>query len=65
QRGAFAIEFFAAMRARLAAAQAEGRKPSPGLGLVMGEDARTKMANLVAALEGGILAPVELLLRLG
>ncbi|TGQ94112.1 methyltransferase domain-containing protein [Mesorhizobium sp. M8A.F.Ca.ET.208.01.1.1] len=65
QRGAFAIEFFAAMRARLAAAQAEGRKPSPGLGLVMGEDARTKMANLIAALEGGILAPVELLLRLG
>ncbi|AZO53958.1 MULTISPECIES: methyltransferase domain-containing protein [unclassified Mesorhizobium] len=65
QRGAFAVEFFSAMRARLAAAQAEGRKPSPGLGLVMGEDARTKMANLVAALEGGILAPVELLLRLG
>ncbi|RUX03241.1 MULTISPECIES: methyltransferase domain-containing protein [unclassified Mesorhizobium] len=64
-RGAFAVEFFAAMRARLAAAQAEGRKPSPGLGLVMGEDARTKMANLIAALEGGILAPVELLLRLG
>ncbi|RWE30458.1 MAG: methyltransferase domain-containing protein [Mesorhizobium sp.] len=64
-RGAFAVEFFAAMRARLAAAQAEGRKPSPGLGLVMGEAARTKMANLIAALEGGILAPVELLLRLG
>ncbi|TGQ69771.1 methyltransferase domain-containing protein [Mesorhizobium sp. M00.F.Ca.ET.186.01.1.1] len=64
-RGAFAVEFFAAMRARMAAAEAEGRKPSPGLGLVMGEDARTKMANLIAALEGGILAPVELLLRLG
>ncbi|TPM38258.1 methyltransferase domain-containing protein [Mesorhizobium sp. B2-3-4] len=64
-RGAFAIEFFAAMRARLAAAQATGKKPSPGLGLVMGDDARTKMTHLVAALEGGILAPVELILRLG
>lgn len=65
QRGAFAVEFFAAIRARMAAAQAEGKKPPPGVGLVMGEDARTKIANLTAALEGGILAPVELLLRLG
>lgn len=64
-RGAFAVEFFAAMRARMAAAQAEGKKPPPGVGLVMGEDARTKIANLTAALEGGILAPVELILRLG
>ncbi|UVK46161.1 methyltransferase domain-containing protein [Mesorhizobium sp. AR07] len=64
-RGAFAIEFFATMRARMAAAQAEGKKPPPGVGLIMGEDARTKIANLTAALEGGILAPVELLLRLG
>jgi MPBQ/MSBQ methyltransferase len=64
-RGAFAIEFFATLRARLVAAQAQGRKPPPGVGLIMGEDARTKIANLTAALEGGILAPVELLLRLG
>lgn len=63
-RGAFAIEFFATLRARMAAAQTEGKKP-PGVGLIMGEDARTKIANLTAALEGGILAPVELLLRLG
>ncbi|BAV46285.1 type 11 methyltransferase [Mesorhizobium loti] len=65
QRGAFAVEFFAAIRARMAAAQAEGKTPPPGVGLVMGEDARTKIANITAALEGGILAPVELLLRLG
>ncbi|MGX5827641.1 class I SAM-dependent methyltransferase [Mesorhizobium sp. 43Arga] len=65
RRGAFAVEFFAAMRARMAAAQAEGKKPPPGVGLVMGEDARAKIANITAALEGGILAPVELLLRLG
>ena len=65
RRGAFAVEFFAATRARMAAAQAEGKKPPPGVGLVMGEDAHTKIANVTAALEGGILAPVELLLRLG
>ena len=65
RRGAFAVEFFAATRARMAAAQAEGKKPPPGVGLVMGEDAHTKIANVTAALEGGILAPVELLLRFG
>lgn len=64
-RGAFAVEFFATMRVRMAAAQAEGRKPPPGVGLVMGENARIKIANLTAALEGGILAPVELILHLG
>ncbi|TRC94583.1 methyltransferase domain-containing protein [Mesorhizobium sp. WSM4303] len=64
-RGAFAIDFFATIRARMAAAQAEGKKPPPGVNLIMGENARTKIANLTAALEGGILAPVELLLRLG
>jgi MPBQ/MSBQ methyltransferase len=64
-RGTFAIEFFATIRARMAAAQAEGKKPPPGVNLIMGEHARTKVANLTAALEGGILAPVELLLRLG
>ncbi|WP_137931986.1 class I SAM-dependent methyltransferase [Mesorhizobium comanense] len=64
-RGAFAVEFFATMRARMAAAQAEGKKPPPGVNLIMGENARTKIANLTAALEGGILAPVELILRLG
>lgn len=64
-RGAFAIEFFATMRERMAAAQADGKKSPPGVGLIMGDQARTKIANLTAALEGGILAPVELLLRLG
>ncbi|MER9745276.1 methyltransferase domain-containing protein [Mesorhizobium sp. M0187] len=64
-RGAFAIEFFDTIRARMAAAQAEGKKPPPGVNLIMGENAGTKIANLTPALEGGILAPVEMLLRLG
>ncbi|MER9357336.1 MULTISPECIES: methyltransferase domain-containing protein [unclassified Mesorhizobium] len=64
-RGAFAIEFFDTIRARMAAAQAEGKKPPPGVNLIMGENAGTKIANLTPALKGGILAPVEMLLRLG
>ncbi|ESZ42231.1 methyltransferase domain-containing protein [Mesorhizobium sp. L2C066B000] len=63
-RGAFAIEFFDTIRARMAAAQAEGKKPPPGVNLIMGENAGTKIANLTPALKGGILAPVEMLLRL-
>lgn len=63
-RGPFAIEFFAAMRARAAAAVAAGRPPPPGIGLVMGSDAPIKLANLTAALESGTLAPVEMILRL-
>ncbi|ESY42257.1 class I SAM-dependent methyltransferase [Mesorhizobium sp. RSR380A] len=64
-RGAFAIEFFDTIRARMAAAQAEGKKPPPGVNLIMGENAGNKIANLTPALKGGILAPVEMLLRLG
>ncbi|ESZ71958.1 SAM-dependent methlyltransferase [Mesorhizobium sp. L103C119B0] len=64
-RGAFAIEFFDTIRARMAAAQAEGKKPPPGVNLIMGENAGTKIGNLTPALKGGILAPVEMLLRLG
>ncbi|ESY05479.1 methyltransferase domain-containing protein [Mesorhizobium sp. C386A] len=64
-RGAFAIEFFDTIRARMAAAQAEGKKPPPGVNLIMGENAGTKIANLTPALKSGILAPVEMLFRLG
>ena len=56
------LEFFAAMRAR--AAQAGGPPPL-GLHLVMGEDAATKLADLVDALERGVLAPVELVAHAG
>lgn len=42
-----------------------GRLQRYATDVAMGEDAHTKIANVTAALEGGILAPVELLLRLG
>jgi hypothetical protein len=64
ERGRFAVEFFAGMREGAAAAIAEGRRPPPGIALIMGSDAPTKIANLTAALEAGILAPTELILRL-
>ncbi len=54
-RADFAREFFGAMRARLAAA---GR-PALGLHVVMGEDAPRRVANLVRALEQGLVAPFE------
>lgn len=64
-RGEFARQFFATMRARMAAAAAEGKAPPAGIGLVMGADAPLKIANLVGAIENGILAPVEMILRRG
>lgn len=63
-RGAFAMEFFATVRARVEAAKAAGETPPPGVGLVMGGDAPSKIANVIAALQAGILAPTEMILRL-
>jgi ubiquinone/menaquinone biosynthesis C-methylase UbiE len=58
----FAIEFFKTMRSRLAQA---GGPPPLGLHIVMGNDAGTKIANLVAGLEAGAVAPVEIIARRG
>jgi hypothetical protein len=44
-------------------AAAKGATPPPGLPLVMGENAAGKIANLTAALQAGVLAPVEMILR--
>jgi len=57
-RREFALEFFAAIRARGAAL---GGPPPLGLHLVMGSDAQQKIANIVDALAAGILAPVEII----
>ena len=59
-RRAFAIDFFRAMRARMAQA---GGPPPLGLHLVMGPDAGTKIANMMANIERGSIAPVELVAR--
>ncbi len=57
-RGAFAAEFFTAMRERTASASGP---PPLGLHVIMGPDASTKVANMIAAITSGTLAPVELI----
>jgi ubiquinone/menaquinone biosynthesis C-methylase UbiE len=59
-RREFAIEFFRTLRARLAQA---GGPPPVGLHLVMGSDAATKIGNMMANIEAGSIAPVELVAR--
>lgn len=56
----FAIEFFRALRVRMAQA---GGPPPLGLHLVMGPDAATKIGNMIANIEAGSIAPVELIAR--
>lgn len=58
-RGEMGLAFFRRMRARIA----ESGPPPIGLHLTMGPDGPAKMANLIAALEGGIVAPVEMVSR--
>ena len=59
ERRAFAIEFFKRMQARVA----ESGLPPLGLHIVMGADFRDKVRNLVANLENGLLAPIEMICR--
>lgn len=59
-RRAFALDFFETMRARNAAA---GGPPPLGGHLVMGENAKVKVANLVENLQAGRVAPCEIIAR--
>jgi ubiquinone/menaquinone biosynthesis C-methylase UbiE len=58
-RADFALEFFRAMQARLAA---QGRSPL-GLHILFGEDAAQKSANMIRNLEHGLIAPTEMIAR--
>jgi len=57
ERGSFARDFFAKLSASLAGSAA----PPVGLGLLMGGDAPVKVANMVAAVGAGHIAPVEMI----
>jgi ubiquinone/menaquinone biosynthesis C-methylase UbiE len=59
-RGEFAIEFFRQVRARMAAS---GGPPPIGLHLLLGSSAEAKVRNMMANLERGTIAPVELICR--
>lgn len=54
----FAIAFFDALRTRMAAA---GGPPPLGLHLVMGDETPAKVANMVANVNCGAIAPVEII----
>lgn len=54
-----ALDFFARVRARLAASG----PPPLGLHVLMGADAPVKIANVVALLDAGTIAPVEMIAR--
>ena len=58
-RGKYAVEFFHAMRARIVA---QGT-PALGIHIVMGKDFQDKTGNLLANLERGLIAPVEMIGR--
>ena len=53
----FAQDFFAALQERIAR---EGGPAPLGLHLIMGPDARVKIANMVRAVSDGLLAPTEM-----
>ena len=55
----FALTTFAEMRARAA----QGRTPPLGLHIVMGSSAPQKVANMMAGIERGLIAPVEMIAR--
>jgi ubiquinone/menaquinone biosynthesis C-methylase UbiE len=61
-RRQFAIDFFREMRSRMGTPNPEGRPPLD-LRLLMGPDTQVKVANLVAALEAGLVSPTEMIAR--
>jgi len=61
----FAIEFFATVRARMAAAQADGKSLHPASAFIMARTPAQRSPISPPRLKAAILAPVELLLRLG
>lgn len=58
-RADVALNFFRAMQAKVAASG----PPAVGLHIVMGASAPQKVANMVALLEAGTIAPVEMICR--
>jgi len=59
ERRAYALEFFAKTKARIA----ETGVPPLGTHIVIGPDFQQKLANLVAVIERGVIAPVEMIAR--
>jgi hypothetical protein len=60
-RHEFAISFFRELRSRIAQSGA----PPLGLHLLMGATTPQKLANMVRALEAGLISPTEIICRAG
>ncbi len=60
ERRTFALDFFAGMKARMASAEGP---PALGLHVLMGMNTGAKMQNIIANIEAGLIAPVELIAR--
>ncbi len=58
ERGDFAIEFFENMKRSMAETTAD---PALGLHVLMGDDAKTKVANVLISIKEGSIAPVEII----
>ena len=58
ERGDFAIEFFENMKRSMAETTAD---PVLGLHVLMGGDAKTKVANVLTSIKEGSIAPVEII----
>lgn len=59
-RREFALEFFASMQTRTAAA---GGPPPLGLHILMGDDAPTKLGNMIQGISQNRIAPVEIVAK--
>lgn len=59
ERRAFALDFFAEVQRRMVA----GGPPALGVHLVMAGNRAAKVANMIANIEAGLIAPVEMILH--
>ena len=57
-RGEFAQKFFASMRE---GTEQRGGPPPLGLHVILGQQAQTKISNMVDAIAAGVIAPVEII----
>jgi ubiquinone/menaquinone biosynthesis C-methylase UbiE len=59
----FAAEFFRQLRQRMVEAQAKSGPQPPGLPILMGVTTPQKVANMVALIDRGVIAPTEMISR--
>lgn len=56
-QGAFALEFYKQMKAKMATVE---KPPALGLHVLMGEQTKLKIGHMIAGIQAGLIAPVEM-----